>query len=159
MQRDGQRGHVRQLQRHVPGEPWVDEAGRGVREQPEPTEARLALQPGGQRVAQRHPLVGAAEHELTGMQEERLVGADLDETGEVRLLHRGVDDAVLVVVEEPEELVDPDVHAAGLHHRRLERVQHDLPGVDGGTDVPVGEQHGATVAPSTSAAGSTLPRP
>ena len=43
--RDRQAGHVRQLERDVPVEAGVDEAGRGVDQQPEPAERALALEP------------------------------------------------------------------------------------------------------------------
>ena len=63
----------------------------------------------------------------------------------VGLVLRGVDDRVLVVVEQPEEPVQPHVHAGGLDHHRVPGVEHDPAGVDLGADVAVGEQHAATV--------------
>jgi hypothetical protein len=62
---------------------------------------------------------------------------------EVGLLGRWVDVGVLVVVEEPEELVEPDVDARRLDHLRVPRVEHDPLGGDLGPDVLVGEQHGS----------------
>jgi hypothetical protein len=46
-----------------------------------------------------------------------------------------------VVLEDPEEPVEPDVDARRLHHGGLEGVQRDPLGVDLGEDVAVGEQH------------------
>ena len=66
---------------------------------------------------------------------------DLDQPGEVGLVQRRVDDRVLVVVEEPEELVEADVDAARLDHRRVPGVESDPSGVDLGADVTVGEEH------------------
>ena len=129
----------------MPAEPGVDEARRGVRQQPEPAEARLALQPRGDVVGQGHALVGRGQHELARVQHERILGGHLHEPGQLRLLQRRVDHRVLVVVEQPEVPVDPDVDARGLHHLLVERLEHDATGVDLGADVPVGEQHPHTV--------------
>ena len=54
-------------------ESGVDEAGRRVHLQPEPPERRLALETGDEVDAERQPLEGRAEHELAGMEDERLV--------------------------------------------------------------------------------------
>ena len=64
-----------------------------------------------------------------------------DQPGEVGLVLRRVDVRVLVVLEHPEEAVQPDVHARRLHHRLVEGVQGDALGVDLAEDVAVGEQH------------------
>ena len=119
------------------GEAGVDEAGGGVRQQTEAPQARLALDPGREVVGERHRLEGAAQHELAGVQHEALGRVDLDEAGQVGLVLRRVDDRVLVVVEEPEELVEPDVDAARLHHGGVPRVEPDPPGLDLGPDVAV----------------------
>ena len=63
---DRERGHVRQLERHVPGEAGVDEAGGRVGEQAEPAERRLALDAGRDVVRQGAHLVRRAQHELPG---------------------------------------------------------------------------------------------
>ena len=64
-------------------QPGVDEPGRRVDEQPEPAQARLALEPGDEVVGERHPLERGAEHELAGVEHERAVVGDLDQLGEV----------------------------------------------------------------------------
>ena len=127
------------------GEAGVDEPGGRVGEQAEPAQAGLALDARGEVVGQRDHLEGAAEHELAGVQHEALGGVDLDEAGEVGLVEGGVDDGVLVVVEQPEELVEPHVDAARLDHLGVPRVEPDPSGVDLGSDVAVGEQHGVRV--------------
>ena len=81
---DGDRevGDVRELERQVALEAGIDEAGGAVDQQAEPAEARLALEPGDEVVGQPHPLERLAEHELAGVQDERLVA--LDSTSSVR---------------------------------------------------------------------------
>lgn len=51
----------------------------GMRDEPEPTETRLALQPTGDVVGQGHDLQGRAEDELPRVQDERLVAVRLDQ--------------------------------------------------------------------------------
>ena len=48
----------------------------------------------------------------------------------------------LVVVEQPEELVEPHVDGRRLDHAEVIRVEPDALGVDLGLDVAVAEQHG-----------------
>ena len=124
----------------------VDEAGRRVGQQAEPAEAGLAFQPGGQVVRQLHDLVRRAEDELARVQHQRLVRLALDQAGQVGLLQPRVDHGVLVVVEQPEEPVQPDVDAGRLDHGVVVRREDDPAGVDFGPDVAVGEEHGATVS-------------
>ena len=125
--------------------PGSTKPGGRVGEQAEPAEAGLALDAGREVVGQRDRLEGAAEHELARVQHEALGGVDLDEAGEVGLVQRRVDDRVLVVVEQPEELVEPHVDAARLDHVGVPRVEPDPSGLDLGPDVAVGEQHGVRV--------------
>ncbi len=141
VQHDRQRGNVAQLQRHVAGEPGVHEAGRRVRQQTEPTQRRLALHPCGDVVRQGDRLVGRAEDELTGVQDERLVAVDLDQPGQVRLIQRGVNDRVFVVVEQPKVAIEAEVHTRGLHHGGIPGVQTHPAGVNLGVDVAIREQH------------------
>ena len=56
-------------------------------------------------------LVRRAEHELARVQDERLVALRLDHPGQVGLVGRRVDVRVPVVLEDPEEPVEPDVDA------------------------------------------------
>ena len=68
-------------------------------------------------------------------------GFDLDQVGEVGLVLGRVDERVLVVVEQPEELVEAHVDARRLDHLEVERVEADAPADEFGPDVAVGEQH------------------
>jgi hypothetical protein len=126
----------------VAGEARVDEARRRVRQQAEPAERGLSLHPGRDVVGQRHDLVGRPQDELPRVQDERLVALGLDLAGEVRLVGGRVDVRVAVVLEDPEEPVQPDVDGAGLQHRRVPGIHGHPPGVDLGEDVAVGQQHG-----------------
>src|SRR5687767_10039007 len=82
---DGQAGDVGQLEGDVAAEPGVDEAGRGMYEQPQTTQRALALEAGGELVPQRHRLQGRGEHELARMEDERLPFRDVDQGGEIVL--------------------------------------------------------------------------
>ena len=62
---------------------------------------------------------------------------DLDLAGQVGLVGRGVDVRVLVVVEDPEELVEPHVDARRLDHAGVEGIEADASGLDLGQDVAV----------------------
>jgi hypothetical protein len=46
-----------------------------------------------------------------------------------------------VVVEEPEKLIDSNVHRRRLNHVRVERLENNPLGVYFGTNVAVGDQH------------------
>src|SRR3546814_2289900 len=67
------------------------EAGGGVGEQPQATQRRLALDARGDVVGEGDDLIGGAEHELTRVQDERLVALGLDRPGQVALVCRRVD--------------------------------------------------------------------
>ena len=140
-QLDGQRGHVGQFQRHVAGETGVDEARGGVRQQAEPAQGGLALEAGRDVVRKADSLVGGAQNELARVQDERLALLHLHEAGQFGLFLGRVDMRVLVVVEQPEKAVDPDVNRGRLHHRGVVRVQDDPFGINFGTNVAVRDQH------------------
>ena len=78
----------------------------------------LPLQAACYVVGKRDHLVGRRQHELAGMQNERFFAVGLDEPGQVGLFHRGVDVRVLVVLEDPEVPVHPDVDAGRLDQLR-----------------------------------------
>jgi hypothetical protein len=69
------------------------------------------------------------------MEDELAVGGHLDEPGQLGLVGGRVDHGVLVVVEEPEEAVEVDVHGGGLDHLRVPRLQADAAGGDVRADV------------------------
>ena len=137
----GQRRHVRQLQGHVPGETRVDETGSGVGQQSQAAQRRLALQAGRDRRGQAHLLPRRTEHELTRVQYEALLVADLDQPGQFGLLLGGVDVRVAVVLEHPEEPVETHIDARRLEHRGIPRLQGDPPLGHLGQDVSVAQKH------------------
>ena len=65
-------------------------------QQAEAPEARLALEPGDEVVGQRHPLERRAEHELAGVEDERVVLVDLDELGQLLVVLLHVDEPACV---------------------------------------------------------------
>ena len=97
----------------------------------------LALQSAGQVVRQCDYFIGRGEYELVGMQDERILAFRLDQPGQVRLLDRGVDVRVAVVLEDPEVPVQPDVDAGRLDQLGFIRVEFDPPGLDLGPDVTI----------------------
>src|SRR5215213_9993357 len=68
--RDREVRHVRELERDVPAEARVDEAGCRVDEQAEAAERALALESRDEVVRQRDALERLAEHELAGVEDE-----------------------------------------------------------------------------------------
>jgi hypothetical protein len=77
------------------------------------------------------------------VQHERVVAVGLDQRGQVVLLLRGVDVRVPGVVEDPEEPIQTDVDARGLHERLVVGLDAQPPLGDRSRDVAVREQHGA----------------
>ena len=134
---DRQRRDVGQLQGDVAGEPRVDEAGRRVGEQPQPAQRGLALDPRGDVVGQGHHLVRRAQHELARVQDERLLALRLDQPGQVGLVGGRVDVRVAMVLEDPEEPVQPDVDRATAASSRHRTAPCDPARVDLGQDVAV----------------------
>ena len=88
----------------------------------------------------------APEDELAGVEHERLALLGLDQGREVVLAHRRVDVGVAGVVEDPEQVVQPDIDARRLDQAFLERIDAKSPRGDFGTDVAIGEQHATSVA-------------
>ena len=111
-------------------------------QQAQTPERRLSLQSRHEVVGQGDALEGGAEHELTGMEDERTVVGHLDELGEVLLALLRVDEGRGVVAEHPEVAVDVEVDRRRLHRVRPERVDHDTPGGELLADGHVGEDHG-----------------
>ena len=108
---------------------------------------RLPLEAGSHVIGQRDELERRPEHELAGVQDERLICGDVDQVREFRLIHGRIDERVLVVVEESEVPVEAHVDARGLDHLRIPRVEADSARVDLESDVTVGEQHRPSLAP------------
>ena len=93
-----------------------------------------------------HSLQRRAEHELAGMQHERLALGGFDQGGQLVLLLRGVDVGVAGVVEDPEQAVEANVDAGRLDQGVVERVDAQPAGGDFGSEVAIGEQHATSVA-------------
>src|SRR5919201_956197 len=120
--RDREVGDVRELQRHVAVPAGIDEAGGRVDQETEAPQTAFSLQAGDEVVGELDALERRAEHELAGVEDERLLVADLDELRQIllRLLH--VDERVARVVEDAEVAVDADVDARGLEERVVIRL-------------------------------------
>jgi hypothetical protein len=56
------------------------------------------------------------------VQNEWLCSVDLNQTGQIWLIKRGIDVLILVIIKEPEKTIQPDVDARGLNHSQIERV-------------------------------------
>jgi hypothetical protein len=121
----------------VAGESRVDESGGGVRQQSEPAERGLALEPGRDVVRERDELERAAEDELAGVQDERLQRGGLDQVRQLGLVLGRIDERLLVVVEEPEVAIQSHVHTRRLDHLGFPRLEPDASGVDLEADVAV----------------------
>ena len=85
----------------------------------------------------RPRLVGGAQDELTGVQDEGLVGPDVDQMGQPLLVGGRVDDRVAVVVEETEPAVQAHIDGGRLNHLGVVGVEDDPPGVELGADIAV----------------------
>ena len=90
-------------------------------------------------VGQLHPLEGLAQDELARMEDEGLVAVDRGDLREAWLLDARVDVRVAVVVEDAEVAVQVEVHRRGLQAIGIEGVDADATLLEGGADVPVGE--------------------
>lgn len=71
------------------------------------------------------------------MQNERLLPVRLHKPGEIRLLDRGIDVGVPVVLEHPKEPIEPDIDARRLDHVLVVRLEAQAACVDLGSDVAV----------------------
>src|SRR5581483_6088317 len=109
-------------------------------QQPEPAQARLALEPGDEVVREPHALEGRAEHELARVEDERLL-ADLDELRQLLLRLLAVDERVAAVAEDAEVAVDADVHARRLEERGIVGADLDPALLEQPGDRAVGENH------------------
>lgn len=145
IQQDRQGCDIGQFQGHMPAEARIDEPRSGVGEESEAAETALAFQPTSDVVGKGDDLVGAREHELSGVKHELIAGIHLNEAREVRLLGRRIDVGVLVVLEDPKEFVQSHIHAGRLDHGGVEGFQGDAASVDFGLDIAVTEKHAMTL--------------
>ena len=72
------------------------------------------------------------------MENEGLLGAHLDELGEVGLLLGGIDMRVAMVLEDPEVAIKAHVDTGWLDHARVVGLQRHSPSLDLSTQVSVG---------------------
>ena len=110
---------------------------------PEPAEARLPFESRDEVVGERDALERGPEHELAGVEDERLVVVDLDELGEILLVRLHVDVRVAGVAEHSEVAVDANVEARRLHQLRRVRIDADPALVEKAADGAIGEDHAA----------------
>src|SRR5207253_4364757 len=123
----------------VPG--GVDESGRAVDEQPETSEARLALDARDEIVGQANALAGGPKDELAGMEDEGRAAAHLHELGDVVEWIREVDVRVLARAEHAKEAIEADVDRRRLHARGVEGIDADPARSDRRTDVTIRQDH------------------
>ena len=116
-----------------------------MREQAETPERALPFEPADDVVRQTDALEGRAEHELAGMEHERLAVLRADLLGEVVEVSGEVDVGLRGVLEDEERVVQAKVDARRLEARFVERIDDDAPGADLLEDRAVGEDHQAGV--------------
>ena len=109
-------------------------------------ERKALAQAGGDVVTQGDQLVGGAENELPGMQDEGLIGVHLNQVGQVGLVCRGVDHRVPVVVEQAKQAIEPHINAGRLNEVAIQGIKLNTSSIQGGVDVAVTEQHDTIVA-------------
>ena len=131
----------------------VDETGGGMDQEAKTAEGALALEPRDEVVRKLHALERGAEHELTGVEDERRFVVDLDELRQLFLLGFDVDERVAGVAEDPEIAVDAHIDAGRLHQRIVVRLDLDLPLAEQASDRPVGEDHARDSMASLAAGG------
>ena len=136
----------------------VDEPGSGVDQEAEATETRLPFDAGNEIVGDTDAFGGRAQHELTGVEYEDVIAADLDQLGQVFLVLLHVDDSCRVVTKHPEVAVHGEVDRRRLHVVRHERVNQDSPTGDLLTKGAVREDHALSLAGATSRVGSATGR-
>ena len=149
IQGDRQVGDIGQLQGELAVEAGVHEPRRRMDQQAQAAQRRLALQAGHQVVGQSHPLQGRAQYELARMQDERVVGVDLHQGGELRQVLLHVDMAHGVVAEHPEPVPQAQVHRRRLHRALVQRVDHNVAGVERLPDGAVRQDHRAAPSPGS----------
>ena len=79
-------------------------------------------------------------------QDERLPLRNFHQGSQVVLLTRWIYVCIQMVVEHPEPAVEAHVDARRLDQGRLERFQLQLPGLQLGNQIAVGEQHLGSLA-------------
>jgi len=142
VERDRKTRDVGQLEGDMAIETGVDEAGGGVNEQAEASEAALAFDTGDEIVGNGDPLECGAEYEFARVQHEDTVFGDLDQLGESGHVLFDVDDAGRVIAEDAKEIRHPNVDRRRLDHRFIEWIDDDAASGQGFSDAAVGQDHG-----------------
>ena len=102
-------------------------------------ERRLALEARDEVIGQLHPLERLAEDELARVEDEWLVGLDVQELREVGLRSADVDVRVAVVAKDPESPVEVQIDRGWLEVVRVVRVDPHAPRLERRPDVAVGQ--------------------
>jgi hypothetical protein len=113
-----------------------------VNEKTKTAERGLALEASDKVGRKTNALAGGPEHEFTWVQHEGVVGADLDEFGEVLEVLLHIDVAHRVIPKHPEEAVDMKVDRRWLDTAGVEGLDNNAAGFDLFTDGAVREDHG-----------------
>ena len=110
----------------------------------------LPLQPRDEIDGKLHPFERLTQHELTGMEDERLVVLDVQQLRQVRLRVAHVDVGIPVVAEHPEAAIEVQVHGGGLQVARIVGIDADVAGLQLRPDVTVREDaHLRSALPGT----------
>ena len=108
----------------------------------------LPFEPRHEVVGKANSLQCGAEHELAGMEDERLLFPDLHELGQLFLWLTHVDVGIPSVVEDPKEPIHAHVDARGLDQLLVEWVDLDAAFAKEAANRSVGEDHARTLASS-----------
>ena len=137
---------IRQLQGHVARETGINETSGGVGEKAQASKRRLTFQASRNVVAQGDQFVGCAQHEFAGVKDEGIIRPHIDAVCEVRLVGRGVDHRVAMVVKKPKKPIQAHVNTCGLNQRAIQRIQLDSSAIKACRNIAITEQHGAILA-------------
>src|SRR4051794_9289716 len=139
VQGDREVGDVRELERERALPARIDVARGRVDQQPQAPERRAAFEPGHDVVGELHPLQRPAEHELAGVEDERLLVGDREQLCQVGLRLPGVDEGIAVVAEDAERAIKVEVDRGRLEVRRVIRVDLHAPRLELRPDVAIRE--------------------
>jgi hypothetical protein len=112
-----------------------------VDKEAESTERRLAFEASDDVVAEVDRLEGGAEHELAGMEDERMGRTRFNLACEVGLHGLRIDQWIPVVLEDAEPVITTNVDARRLNEGAVEGIDGDATGIDGFDDRSIGEDH------------------
>jgi hypothetical protein len=113
-----------------------------VNKETKTAERGLTLEASNEIGGKTNALAGGPEHEFTRVQHEGVVGANLNEFGEVFEVLLHIDMAHRVVPENPEEPIDMKIDRGWLDAAGVEGLDNNAAGFDLFTDGAVREDHG-----------------